>query len=66
MTEKPAEVEAAELAELSFFAGMPEWALSHLSGSATKRRLEKGTMVMRQNDEAQSAFCTRSTSRTAP
>jgi CRP-like cAMP-binding protein len=46
------EVTAGELARLSFFEGMPAWALERLARSATKKRLEQGAMVARQNDEA--------------
>ena len=45
-------VAAGELAGLGFFEGIPGWALERLAGSATKRRLEQGAMVARQNDEA--------------
>jgi CRP-like cAMP-binding protein len=50
------EVTAEKLAGLRFFEGMPGWALERLARSATKRRLEQGTMVVRQNDEAQAVY----------
>ncbi len=51
-----AEVTAEELAGLRFFEGMPGWALERLARSATKRRLEQGAVVVRQNDEARAAY----------
>jgi CRP-like cAMP-binding protein len=50
------EVTAEKLAGLRFFEGMPGWALERLARSATKRRLEQGTMVVRQNDKAQAVY----------
>jgi CRP-like cAMP-binding protein len=50
------EVTAEKLAGLRFFEGMPGWALERLARSATKRRLEQDTMVVRQNDEAQAVY----------
>jgi CRP/FNR family cyclic AMP-dependent transcriptional regulator len=50
------EVTAWELAGLSFFEGTPGWALERLARSATKRRLEQGGMVARQNDEARAVY----------
>ncbi len=47
---------AEELARLRFFEGMPGWALERLARSATKRRLEQGAMVARQNDEARAVY----------
>ncbi len=52
----PAEVTPDELAGLRFFEGMPGWALERLAESATRRGLERGAMVARQNDEAQSVY----------
>jgi CRP-like cAMP-binding protein len=52
----PAEVTTGELAGLRFFDGMPGWALERLARSATKWRLEQGTMVVRQNDEARAVY----------
>src|SRR5215213_6909213 len=45
-----------ELARLRFFEGVPSWALERLAGSATKRRLEQGALVVQQNDEARAAY----------
>ena len=45
-----------ELARLRFFEGVPGWALERLAGSATKRRLEQGTLVVQQNDEARAVY----------
>ena len=50
------EVTAGELAGLRFFEGMPGWALERLAGSATKRRLEQGALVVQQNDEARAVY----------
>lgn len=50
------EITFEELARLQFFESVPRWALERLARSATKKRLEQGTMVVRQNDEAQSVF----------
>ena len=55
-TDDPAEITFEELARLRFFEGTPRWALERLARSATKKRLEPDTMVLRQNDEAQSVF----------
>ena len=52
----PAEVTADELAGLSFFEGMPGWALERLAGSATRRWFERGALVVRQNDEARAVY----------
>jgi CRP-like cAMP-binding protein len=35
---------------------MPGWALERLAGSATRRGLEPGAMVARQNDEARAVY----------
>lgn len=51
-----AEVTPDELAGLRFFEWMPGWALERLAGSATKRGLEPGAMVARQNDEARAVY----------
>jgi hypothetical protein len=40
------------LAELRFFEGVPGWALERLAGSAAKRRLKQGALVIQQNNEA--------------
>jgi CRP-like cAMP-binding protein len=45
-----------ELAGIRFFAGVPGWALERLAGSAAKRRLEQGALVVRQNDEARAVY----------
>jgi CRP-like cAMP-binding protein len=50
------EVTAEKLAGLRFFEGIPGWALERLARSTTKRRLKQGTMVVRQNDEAQAVY----------
>ena len=52
----PAEVTADELAGLSFFEEMPGWARERLAGSATRRRFERGALVVRQNDEARAVY----------
>ena len=52
----PTQVTTEELARLRFFEGVPEWALERLAGSAAKRRLEQGALVVRQNDEARAAY----------
>jgi CRP-like cAMP-binding protein len=44
------------LAELSFFSGVPEWALERLARSATRKLLSHGTRVVRQNDEARAVY----------
>jgi hypothetical protein len=41
-----------ELAGIRFFAGVPGWTLERLAGSAAKRRLEQGALVIQQNNEA--------------
>ncbi len=51
-----AELTADELLELRFFEGVPGWALERLTESATRRRFERGTMVVRQNDEARAVY----------
>jgi CRP-like cAMP-binding protein len=53
---EPAEVTADELAELSFFEGVPGWALERLARSASRRRFERGAPVVRQNDEARAVY----------
>ena len=45
-----------ELAGLRFFELKAGWALLRLAGSATKRGLEPGAMVARQNDEARAVY----------
>ncbi len=52
----PAGLTIEELAGLRFFEGVPGWALERLAGSAAKRRLEQGTLVVRQNDEARAVY----------
>jgi CRP-like cAMP-binding protein len=49
-------VTAEELAGLHFFDGVPGWALERVAGSATRKRLEPLTMVVRQNDEARPVY----------
>src|SRR5215208_4724940 len=44
-----------ELARLRFFEGVTGWALERLAGSAMKRRLEQGALVVQQNDAARAA-----------
>lgn len=48
----PTGITSEELAGLRFFEGVPGWALERLAGSATKRRLKQGALVVQQNDEA--------------
>ena len=55
-TDDQPEITFEELARLRFFESIPRWALERLARSATKKRLEQDTMVVRQNDEAQSVF----------
>jgi CRP-like cAMP-binding protein len=45
-----------ELVGLRFFEGVPGWALERLAGSAAKRRLEQGALVVQQNDEARAVY----------
>ena len=45
-----------ELSGLRFFEGVPGWALERLAGSASKRRLEQGALVVQQNDEARAVY----------
>lgn len=45
-----------ELTGLPFFEGMPGWSLERLAGSAAKRRLEQGALVVQQNDEARAVY----------
>lgn len=45
-----------ELTELHFFEGMPGWALERLAGSASRKRLEQGALVVQQNDEARAVY----------
>ena len=52
----PTELKIEELTELRFFEGVPGWALERLAGSATKRRLEQGALVVQQNDEARAVY----------
>ncbi len=52
----PAGLTIEELAGLRFFEGVPGWALERLAGSSAKRRLEQGTLVVRQNDEARAVY----------
>ena len=52
----PIGIMSEELARLRFFEGVPGWALERLAGSATKRRLEQGALVVQQNDEARTAY----------
>lgn len=52
----PTGVTIEELAGLRFFEGVPGWALERLVGSAVKRRLEQGALVVRQNDEARAVY----------
>ena len=44
------------MAELSFFSGVPKWALERLAWSATRKLLSRGTRVVRQNDEARAVY----------
>ncbi len=53
---EPAEVMAEDLAGVSFFEGVPGWALERLARSATRRRFDRGALVVRQNDEARAAY----------
>ena len=48
----PTGLKIEELAELRFFEGVPGWALERLAGSAAKRRLKQGALVIQQNNEA--------------
>jgi CRP-like cAMP-binding protein len=50
------EVTAEDLAELHFFEDLPSWACERLAASATKRRFERGAIVVRQNDEARGVY----------
>ncbi len=52
----PTEVTTEELAQFRFFEGVPGWALERVAGSAAKRRLEQGALVVRQNDEARAVY----------
>lgn len=52
----PTGITSEELAGLRFFEGMPGWALERLAGSATKRRLKQGALVVQQNDEARAVY----------
>lgn len=52
----PTGLKIKELTELRFFKGVPEWALERLTGSATKRQLEQGALVVQQNDEARAVY----------
>src|SRR5215203_4217245 len=52
----PTGLKIEELTELRFFEGVPGWALERLAGSATKRRLEQGALVVQQNDEARAVY----------
>jgi hypothetical protein len=45
-------MELARLRRLSFFQGMPRWALVRLAGAATEEELPAGGMVLRQSDRA--------------
>ena len=49
-------ITSEELAGLRFFEGVPGWALERLAGSATKRRLNQGALVVQQNDEARAVY----------
>ena len=52
----PTGITSEELAGLRFFEGVPGWALERLAGSATKRRLKQGALVVQQNDEARAMY----------
>lgn len=45
-------MELAGLAELSFFRGMPRWALVRLAEAAAEEQVAAGQMVLRQGDRA--------------
>ena len=45
-------MELASLAGLSFFQGMPQWALVRLAEAAAQEQLPAGGMVLRQADRA--------------
>ena len=45
-------MELARLARLSFFQGMPQWALIRLAEAATEEEVPAGGMVLRQADRA--------------
>jgi len=52
----PTRVTSEDLAGLAFFENVSGWALRRLARSATRRQLEQGAMVVRQNDEARSVY----------
>jgi CRP-like cAMP-binding protein len=52
----PTGITSEELAGLRFFEGVPGWALERLAGSAMKRRLKQGALVVQQNDEARAVY----------
>ncbi len=45
-------MELAQLAQLAFFQGMPQWALVRLAEAATEERMAAGGLVLRQSDRA--------------
>jgi CRP/FNR family cyclic AMP-dependent transcriptional regulator len=45
-------MELARLGRLSFFQGMPRWALVRLAQAATEEELPAGRLVLRQSDRA--------------
>jgi CRP-like cAMP-binding protein len=45
-------MELARLAQLSFFQGMPQWALVRLAEAAAEEQLPAGGMLLRQADRA--------------
>jgi CRP-like cAMP-binding protein len=45
-------MELARLARLSFFQGMPRWALVRLAEAAAEEQLPAGGMLLRQSDRA--------------
>lgn len=46
----------ADLAKIPFFSGLPEWALARLAATASKTRMARGALVVRQNDEARALY----------
>src|SRR6266567_4397944 len=48
-------MELARLGRLSFFQGIPRWALIRLAEAATEEELPAGGMVFRQSDRARAA-----------
>lgn len=46
----------ADLTGIPFFSGLPEWALTRLAATATKTRMARGALVVRQNDEARALY----------